>query len=136
MLYGSAKDDIILGLGGSDRLFGKAGNDQLFGDKQTTLEKAMAAGDSKGKATRGDWLDGGAGHDLLIGTASQDVLLGGNDRDTLIGGSGDDVLSGDETTGALEQKWGFKRVDVLIDGGVTSHRTDRKSTRLNSSHWE
>ncbi len=133
VLYGSAKDDVILGLGGSDRLFGKDGNDQLFGDKQTTLEKAMAAGDSKGKAARGDWLDGGAGHDLLIGTASQDVLLGGNDRDTLIGGAGDDVLSGDETTGALEQKWGFKRVDVLIDGGVTSHRTVFSKASFNSS---
>ncbi|WRH93611.1 calcium-binding protein [Pseudomonas fluorescens] len=133
VLYGSAKDDLILGLGGSDRLFGKAGNDQLFGDKQTTLEKAMAAGDSKGKAARGDWLDGGAGHDLLIGTASQDVLLGGNDRDTLIGGAGDDVLSGDETTGALEQKWGFTRVKVLIDGGVTSHRTVFSKASFNSS---
>jgi Ca2+-binding RTX toxin-like protein len=133
VLYGSAKDDLILGLGGSDRLFGKAGNDQLFGDKQTTLEKAMAAGDVKGKTARGDWLDGGAGHDLLIGTASQDVLLGGNDRDTLIGGAGDDVLSGDETTGALEQKWGFTRVKVLIDGGVTSHRTDFSKASFNSS---
>ncbi|QXI07614.1 calcium-binding protein [Pseudomonas tensinigenes] len=133
VLYGSAKDDVILGLGGSDRLFGKDGNDQLFGDKRTTLEKAMAAGDSKGKAARGDWLDGGAGHDLLIGTASQDVLLGGNDRDTLIGGAGDDVLSGDATTGALEQKWGFKRVDVLIDGGVTSHRTVFSKASFNSS---
>lgn len=133
VLYGSAKDDVILGLGGSDRLFGKDGNDQLFGDKQTTLKKAMAAGDSKGKAARGDWLDGGAGHDLLIGTASQDVLLGGNDRDTLIGGAGDDVLSGDETTGALEQKWGFKRVKVLIDGGVTSHRTVFSKASFNSS---
>lgn len=133
VLYGSAKDDVILGLGGSDRLFGKAGNDQLFGDKQTTLEKAMAAGDSKGKAARGDWLDGGAGHDLLIGTASQDVLLGGNDRDTLIGGAGDDILSGDETTGALEQKWGFTRVKVLIDGGVTSHRTVFSKASFNSS---
>ncbi|WLH37013.1 calcium-binding protein [Pseudomonas sp. FP2196] len=133
VLYGSAKDDVILGLGGSDRLFGKAGNDRLFGDKQTTLEKAMAAGDSKGKAARGDWLDGGAGHDLLVGTASQDVLLGGNDRDTLIGGAGDDVLSGDETTGALEHKWGFKRVEVLIDGGVTSHRTVFSKASFNRS---
>ncbi|MBK5530000.1 calcium-binding protein [Pseudomonas sp. TH06] len=133
VLYGSAKDDVILGLGGFDRLFGKAGNDRLFGDKQTTLEKAMAAGDSKGKAVRGDWLDGGAGHDLLIGTASQDVLLGGNDRDTLIGGAGDDVLSGDEATGVLEQKWGFKRVEVLIGGGVTSHRTVFSKASINSS---
>lgn len=133
VLYGSAADDIILGLGGSDRLFGKAGDDRLFGDKQTTLEKAMADGDAKGKASRGDWLDGGQGDDLLIGTASRDVLLGGNDRDTLIGGAGDDVLSGDETTGALEQGWAVKRADVPIAGGVTSHRTVFSKASINSA---
>ncbi|GLH44084.1 hypothetical protein RS3R6_14380 [Pseudomonas atacamensis] len=133
VLYGSAADDVILGLGGSDRLFGKAGNDRLFGDKQTTLEKAMADGDAMGKASRGDWLDGGQGDDLLIGTASRDVLLGGNDRDTLIGGAGDDVLSGDETTGALEQGWAVKRADVPIARGVTSHRAVYSKASINSA---
>lgn len=133
VLYGSAADDVILGLGGSDRLFGKAGDDRLFGDKETTIEKAMADGDAKGKASRGDWLDGGQGDDLLIGTASRDVLLGGNDRDTLIGGAGDDVLSGDETTGALEQGWAVKRADVPIAGGVTSHRTVYSKASTNSA---
>ncbi|MCP1474932.1 Ca2+-binding RTX toxin-like protein [Pseudomonas sp. EB276 TE3739] len=133
LLYGSAADDVILGLGGSDRLFGKAGDDRLFGDKETTLERAMADGDAKGKASRGDWLDGGQGDDLLIGTASRDVLLGGNDRDTLIGGAGDDVLSGDETTGALEQGWAVRRADVPIAGGVTSHRTVYSKASTNSA---
>ncbi|WP_406228468.1 calcium-binding protein [Pseudomonas siliginis] len=133
VLYGSAADDVILGLGGADRLFGKAGDDRLFGDKQTTLEKAMADGDAKGKANRGDWLDGGQGDDLLIGTASRDVLLGGNDRDTLIGGAGDDVLSGDETTGALEQGWSVKRAAVTIARGVTSHRAVYSKASINSA---
>ena len=133
VLYGSAADDVILGLGGSDRLFGKAGDDRLFGDKQTTIEKAMADGDAKGKANRGDWLDGGQGDDLLIGTASRDVLLGGNDRDTLIGGAGDDVLSGDETTGALEQGWSVKRAAVTIARGVTSHRAVYSKASINSA---
>lgn len=122
VLYGSAKDDVILGMGGSDRLFGKAGDDRLFGDKQTTLEKALATGDSKGKAGRGDWLDGGVGDDLLIGGATRDVLLGGNNQDTLIGGAGDDVLSGDETTGFVNEGWGFKQIKNLV-GDVSQHRT-------------
>ncbi|TDK57972.1 calcium-binding protein [Pseudomonas moraviensis] len=122
VLYGSAKNDVILGMGGSDRLFGKAGDDRLFGDKQTTLEKALATGDSKGKAGRGDWLDGGVGDDLLIGGATRDVLLGGNNQDTLIGGAGDDVLSGDETTGSVNEGWGFKQIKNLV-GDVSQHRT-------------
>ncbi|WP_283437360.1 calcium-binding protein [Pseudomonas helmanticensis] len=122
VLYGSAKDDVILGLGGSDRLFGKAGDDRLFGDKQTTLEKALADGSAKGKASRGDWLDGGEGDDLLIGTASRDVLLGGNNRDTLVGGAGDDVLYGDNSTGMVEQNWSFKQVERLV-GSISYHTT-------------
>lgn len=59
VLHGSPSDDVIIGLGGSDRLFGKAGNDRLFGDRQSTIERAMADGAAKGKASRGDWLDGG-----------------------------------------------------------------------------
>jgi len=121
-LYGSPNDDVIIGLGGSDRLFGKAGNDRLFGDKQSTIEQALADGTLRGKASRGDWLDGGQGDDLLVGTGSRDVLLGGNGRDTLIGGAGDDNLSGDEVTGVLEKNWNFKRIDVPLGDGVVSMR--------------
>ncbi|UQS15390.1 calcium-binding protein [Pseudomonas sp. HS6] len=132
LLYGSPKDDLIVGLGGSDRLFGKEGNDRLFGYKQSTLEKALAD-TAKGKNSRGDWLDGGPGDDLLVGTASRDVLLGGNGRDTLIGGAGDDNLSGDEATGMLEQNWEYKRVNVLIPGGITSMRTVFDNASLNKT---
>lgn len=130
LLYGSPKDDLIVGLGGSDRLFGKEGNDRLFGDKPSTLEKAFADA-TKGKTSRGDWLDGGPGDDLLVGTASRDVLLGGNGRDTLIGGAGDDNLSGDETTGSHEQGWGVRRVDVPLVDGVISMRTVFDKSSLN-----
>lgn len=131
LLYGSPKDDLIVGLGGSDRLFGKEGNDRLFGDKQSSLEKAFADA-TKGKASRGDWLDGGQGDDLLVGTASRDVLLGGNGRDTLIGGAGDDNLSGDQTTGAHEQNWTIKRIDVPLSDGVISMRSVFDKISLNS----
>lgn len=132
VLYGSAKDDVILGLGGSDRLFGKAGDDRLFGDKQTTVEKALADGSAKGKASRGDWLDGGEGDDLLIGTASRDVLLGGNNRDTLVGGAGDDVLYGDNSTGMVEQNWSFKQVERLV-GSISYHTTVFSKASPNAS---
>ncbi|WP_242485155.1 calcium-binding protein [Pseudomonas sp. TH39(2020)] len=120
MLHGSPNDDLLIGLGGSDRLFGRAGNDRLFGDKQTTIEKAMVGGAVGGRASRGDWLDGGLGDDLLIGTPSRDVLLGGNGLDTLIGGAGDDNLSGDDATTGLAENWAFKTVNVPLGIGVIS----------------
>ncbi|CAI9002795.1 calcium-binding protein [Pseudomonas sp. IT-P294] len=122
VLHGSPNDDVLIGLGGSDQLFGKAGNDRLFADQPLTIEQAMAAGAGPGKASRGDWLDGGQGEDLLVGTESRDVLLGGDGPDTLIGGAGDDNLSGDDVTGMLEKTWNFKRIDVPIGEGVVSRR--------------
>jgi Ca2+-binding RTX toxin-like protein len=132
VLHGSAKDDVILGLGGSDRLFGKDGDDRLFGDKQVSLEKAIADGTTKGKTSRGDWLDGGQGDDLLIGTSSRDVLLGGNNRDTLLGGAGDDVLYGDNSTAMVEQDWSFKQVKSLV-GGASLHSTVFSKASPNAS---
>lgn len=122
ILHGSSNNDLLIGLGGSDRLFGRAGNDRLFGDKKTTIEKAMAGGAVRGRASRGDWLDGGVGDDLLIGTPSRDVLLGGNGLDTLIGGAGDDNISGDDTTAYLTENWDFKIVNVPLGHGVVSNR--------------
>jgi Ca2+-binding RTX toxin-like protein len=122
ILHGSPNDDLLIGLGGPDRLFGRAGNDRLFGDKQTTIKKAMAGGAVRGRASRGDWLDGGLGDDLLIGTPSRDVLLGGNGLDTLIGGAGDDYLSGDDRTAGLAENWDFKTIDVPLGNGVISRR--------------
>lgn len=122
ILHGSSNDDLLIGLGGSDRLFGRAGNDRLFGDKKTNIEKAMAGGAVRGRASRGDWLDGGVGDDLLIGTPSRDVLLGGNGLDTLIGGAGDDNISGDDTTAYLTEDWDFKIVNVPLGHGVVSNR--------------
>lgn len=122
VLHGSTNDDVLIGLGGSDQLFGKAGNDRLFADQPLTIEQAMAAGAGPGKASRGDWLDGGQGEDLLVGTESRDVLLGGDGPDTLMGGAGDDNLSGDDVTGMLEKTWNFKRIDVPIGEGVVSKR--------------
>lgn len=132
VLHGSPNGDVIIGLGGSDQLFGKTGNDRLFGDKQLSIEKAMADGAVKGKSSRGDWLDGGAGDDLLVGTDSRDVLLGGDGRDTLIGGAGDDNLSGDDVTGVLEKNWNFKRVDVPLGDGAVSMRNVYAKTSLSN----
>jgi Ca2+-binding RTX toxin-like protein len=112
VLHGSLGHDMLIGLGGSDQLFGKAGNDRLFADKRATIEKAITGGAVRGRASRGDWLDGGLGDDLLIGSSSHDMLLGGTGGDTLVGGAGDDNLSGDGVTGGLLDSWDFKRVEV------------------------
>src|SRR5690606_34561337 len=112
VLHGSFSHDMLIGLGGCDRLFGKAGNDRLLGDKQATIKKAMTGAGVRGRASRGEGLDGGLGDDLLVGSSSKDLLLGRAGGDTLVGGAGDDNLSGDGMTGGLLDSWDFKRVEL------------------------
>ena len=47
-------------------------------------------------------------------------------------------LTGDEETdnGSMADALGFSLVDEAYKGGQSAELTDRKSTRLNSSHWE
>jgi len=78
-LFGSAMDDVMHALRGSDRLAGGDGNDHLFGGRGN------------------DILFGGAGNDEIHGGDGRDVIKGDAGSDFIYGGSGKDVLllSGD-----------------------------------------
>ncbi|NJO73435.1 MAG: calcium-binding protein [Leptolyngbyaceae cyanobacterium RM1_406_9] len=77
IVCGLGGNDVILGLGGSDRLLGDSGNDRLFGD------------------ARNDTLMGGTGNDVLIGGAGNDILDGGAGKDVIMTGAGRDRSSSD-----------------------------------------
>ncbi len=75
-LRGTAKADVIVGLGGNDVIEARGGDDLVCGG---------------GGA---DALRGGAGADRLLGEGGADVLRGGAGRDRLAGGAGADRLTG------------------------------------------
>ena len=71
MLRGTAKADVICGLGGNDKIFGRGGNDVLRG---------------------------GAGNDQLTGGYGADTVSGGLGNDQLDGSTGRDRLNGESGT--------------------------------------
>lgn len=75
ILRGSARADVICGLGGNDIISGGSGNDTIYGD----------AGN--------DILNGGSGNDRIVGGAGRDIMNSGIGRDQLYGGDGRDVMN-------------------------------------------
>jgi Ca2+-binding RTX toxin-like protein len=91
-INGSALDEIICGLGGSDTLNGLAGNDTLWGDAcNDKAKRIFGVQTTDGK----DKLNGGDGDDKLYGAGGNDTLNGGSGKDKLYGGGGNDKLNGD-----------------------------------------
>jgi Ca2+-binding RTX toxin-like protein len=111
-ISGTANDNIIIALSGTDEVHGLAGNDKIQGNEDTD----QLYGDEGN-----DIVLGGSGSDILYGDAGDDVLAGGIDDDSLIGGMGNDKLYGDMGDDILSGQEGSdyfdcgEGVDVIID---------------------
>jgi Ca2+-binding RTX toxin-like protein len=101
---GSAADETIFGLAGSDRISGGSGNDVIYGGEGNDH---LLGGDGD------DTLDGGSGNDRLLGGVGDDQLSGGAGNDWLFGGHGDDVLLGGDGNDHL---LGDRGTDILAGG--------------------
>lgn len=75
-IYGHGGNDCLVGGPGIDRLFGETGNDVLFGNDGN------------------DTMYGGVGEDMLFGGAGNDDMRGENDNDYIEGNSGNDDITG------------------------------------------
>lgn len=84
-------------------LNGGGGNDRIWAGVETTLQAAIAAGETgagNGRATL--MLAGNQGDDTLVGGAGDDVLFGGTGDDTLVGGAGADIILADGDNAGYE----------------------------------
>ena len=112
-LVGTAGDDTISGLGGSDGIQGAAGDDMIYGGIGFDT---LSGGDGDDSMDGGDGFDhlrGGSGNDLLNGNNGFDWLRGNEGNDVLNGGLGTDTLDGGEDDDLLNGQSGF---DVLMGG--------------------
>jgi DNA-binding beta-propeller fold protein YncE len=114
VLYGTAGENRICGLGGNDVIVARDGDDVLFGDR---------CGERAGRGAS-DVLRGGPGHDKLVGGAGRDRLTGGGGRDRMHGGPGRDRIVAGAGRDVLDVRGGDRdRVDcgdgrdkIKVDG--------------------
>ncbi|OGY26727.1 MAG: hypothetical protein A2Z11_00300 [Candidatus Woykebacteria bacterium RBG_16_43_9] len=93
-INGNNGDDCIVGGDGGDGLRGNNGNDVILGGNGSDSLKGNNGNDHLIGGEGSDSLDGGNQDDILEGGAGSDGLQGGNGNDTLFGGSGSDGLKG------------------------------------------
>ncbi|MBC3873681.1 calcium-binding protein [Undibacterium flavidum] len=144
ILYGTAVNDTVDGLGGSDQIYGKDGNDTLFGGVGSDFLYGENGDDTLSGGADADYLSGGDGGDTLNGDDGDDSLYGDAGNDVLNGGNGNDYLYGEN--GSDSYKFGrdsgydtlFERgesgadVDVILfDAGIAP--TDITASRLGNT---
>ncbi len=120
VLWGSAGNDTLTGMGGNDEAYGGDGDDVLnggtgidvlVGDDGNDLLNGESNNDVLLGGLGDDYLLGDSGNDSLAGDAGSDTLLGGIGDDTLNSGNGDDSLSGEQGNDSLG---GGRGVDTLL----------------------
>ena len=142
-VVGSAGDDEIQGIYGSNTLFGGDGNDYIstVGDAHNQVNGNKGDDVIVGQSSIGDWLLGGqgddeidasasTGHNIINGNLGDDVVRGGSGGDTLRGGQGADLVEGgmgnDWITGDLGSNvlTGRQGADTFRAGAGTDVVTD------------
>ncbi|WP_019498509.1 DUF4394 domain-containing protein [Pseudanabaena sp. PCC 6802] len=86
IIFGTANNDNLNGIGQFDVILGFAGNDMVSG---------MGGNDLLGGNSGNDTLLGGNDDDVLNGGRDSDLLVGGRGQDTVNGNSDNDILLGD-----------------------------------------
>jgi Ca2+-binding RTX toxin-like protein len=131
-LVGTQGADVICGLGGNDAIDGRGGNDVVDagpGDDTVSAgaddDQVFGQGgeDTLDGGTGNDGLFGGAGADTLDGAVGDDGLAGGDDDDLLSGASGDDSLDGGDGADTLSSASG----NDVLDGGDGTDTLDAAS---------
>jgi hypothetical protein len=95
VIYGRARDELVVGGAGDDVQTGHWGKDSLSGMDGDDVLDGGANNDLLMGGDGADDLTGGLGGDSLFGEADADQLSGGDGADKLYGGGGADLLDGD-----------------------------------------
>jgi hypothetical protein len=91
LLVGTARDDVIMALGGHDSIDGRGGDDIICGGGGRDVVRARGGNDRVQGGAGRDVINGGRGSDRLFGGASNDEISGANGNDRCYGGAGTDT---------------------------------------------
>jgi Ca2+-binding RTX toxin-like protein len=113
-LRGGGGKDILRGCSGDDRLQGEDENDRLFGDQGDDILSGGKGDDSLWGGQGNDIAFGGGDNDRLWGESGDDILIGDDGDDLIHGGAGNDYLLGGSGRDLI---WGDAGQDILNGGG-------------------
>ena len=113
-LVGTARRDVICGLGGSDTLRGLAANDVILGGRGRDTLRGNRGADRMDGGTHRDVLAGGFGSDKMRGKNGPDSLFGQAGNDRMRSGAGPDTQSGGP---GADRIWSFRGDDFLHGNG-------------------
>ncbi len=135
-LWGGSGNDSIAGGTGNDRVLGGVGNDTVRGGQHHDTVSGGAGNDSVYGDTGNDVISGDEGHDYVTGgdgndsvngNLGEDTIAGGKGADALAGGDGDDKLSGNTGNDTLEGGRGADRLYGNAGADVLSGNDDNDS---------
>jgi len=119
-LYGTTRDDIVIGTDDANYIYGYEGDDSIDGGLGNDRLVGAQGDDSIFGNDGDDSIEGVTGADTLDGGIGNDTIRGGDDNDLLIGGEGDDSLFGDKQNDTLLGGLG----NDSLDGGLNSDTVD------------
>ena len=112
-IYGTIRDDRLLGTQQDDKFYASFGDDTLSGRNGNDLLIAGNGNDTVNGGNGDDQIFGGKGDDTLNGSNGDDLIKGDAGDDTLSGSNGDDLLQGGSGNDTLSGSNG----DDLLQGG-------------------
>jgi Ca2+-binding RTX toxin-like protein len=120
-LVGDRSSETLVGLGGDDFVFGNSGRDTVLGFDGNDL---LTGGSSS------DVLRGGPGADRQFGKSGNDRLAGGPDDDFLRGGTGHDVMKGKTGIDRINARDGHRDVKISCGPGPKGLEGAKRDKRL------
>lgn len=102
IIFGTQKDDVLIGGNSNDLILGFEGNDRING---TNGNDCLIGG------LGNDRIDGSNGKDLIFGNEGNDYLNGSNGDDLITAGSGDDIIDGSNGNDRIFGNEGNDRVE-------------------------
>ena len=109
IVFGTAEDDLLPGLGGNDVITGLIGDDTLQGGDGNDILLGNEGNDNINTGTGDDFVTAGDGNDTIGGMAGRDIVLAGD---------GDDVVAWNDPTGDVVS--GEDGNDTITGGDVAA----------------
>jgi len=118
VIYGTPKNDRIIGSNENDLIYGFEGNDTIDGSNSNDCLIGGPGNDTLSGGNGNDVIFGEDGNDKLSGSNGNDKLYGGRDNDIISGNNGNDLLDGETGTDNLDGGLG---VNTCLNGEILKH---------------